>query len=94
MYLHLLIDQSMSSSSCFNCKGRTNISNEEFVRNEQNYNSFIINDEIDQYDRCTLFGYSFHNGHSLVYDIPILFKMAKCVYLVFNTFFIIHFSTL
>jgi len=76
----LLIDQSTMSFNCFNCKGRPNISNEQFVRSEQNFNiSIMINDE-NQSDRYVLFGNSFHKGNSLVYDIPILFKMAKYVY--------------
>ncbi|XP_025409386.1 protein MMS22-like, partial [Sipha flava] len=69
-------DQS-PSSFCFNCKGRPNVSNEQFVRSELNYN-FTINDDGNQSsERITLFGHSFHKGHSLVYDIPILFRIAK-----------------
>jgi len=67
------------SFNCFNCKGQLNISNERFVRSEQNFNSYILNDDENQSDRFVLFGNSFHKGNSLVYDIPILFRMAKYV---------------
>lgn len=75
-------------SSCFNCKGQSNISNEEFVKNEQKYYG-ITNNDGNQSDQLMLFGYSFHKGHSLVYDIPLLFKIAKYV-LMELFFFIIH----
>lgn len=70
-------NQSTMSFNCFNCKGRPNISNEQFVRSEQNINISIMNNDENQSDRYVLFGNSFHKGNSLVYDIPILFKMAK-----------------
>lgn len=66
--------------SCFNCKGRSNVTNEEFVRSEREKHDSITNDNNkDQHDRSILFNYSFHKGHSLVYDMPILFRMAKYV---------------
>lgn len=67
------VDQSISTS-CFNCYGDT--SNEEFVKNEQKSYNSVVNDE-NQSHRVILFGHSFNKGHTLVYDIPILFKMAK-----------------
>lgn len=77
MCLH--IDQSTMPFNCFNCKGRPNISNKQFVKNEQNFNSSVINDDENQSDRYVFFGYSFHKGNSLMYDMPILFRMAKYV---------------
>ncbi|XP_025201736.1 protein MMS22-like [Melanaphis sacchari] len=65
------------SFNCFNCKGRPNISNKEFVRSEQNINISITNNDNNQSDRYVLFGNSFHKGNSLVNDIPILFRIAK-----------------
>ncbi|XP_060866553.1 protein MMS22-like [Metopolophium dirhodum] len=70
-------NQSTMPFNCFNCKGRPNISNERFVRSEQNFNNSILNDDENQSDRYVFFGNSFHKGNSLVYDIPILFRMAK-----------------
>ncbi|XP_022169090.1 protein MMS22-like isoform X2 [Myzus persicae] len=70
-------NQSTMSFNCFNCKGRPNISNEQFIRSEQNFNNSVINNDENQSDRYVLFGNSFHKGNSLVYDIPILFRMAK-----------------
>lgn len=64
-------------SLCFNCKGQSNISNQEFIKNEQNFiNSSTFADN-NQSDQSMLFGHSFNKGHSLVYDLPILFRMAK-----------------
>lgn len=68
------------SLNCFNCKGRPNISNEQFVRSEQNFNDSVMNSDENQSDRFILFGNSFHKGNSFVYDIPILFRMAKYVW--------------
>lgn len=68
------VDQSISTS-CFNCYEDT--SNEEFVRNEQKSYNSVVNEDENQSHRSILFGHSFHKGHTLVYDIPILFKMAK-----------------
>jgi len=74
-----LIDQTTMSFNCFNCKGRPNISNEQFVRSEQNFNNSVINNDENQSCHFVLFGNSFHKGNSFVYDIPILFRMAKYV---------------
>jgi len=65
--------------SCFNCYGPSKMSNDVFLRSEQNFNNLITNDDQNKSDHSFLFGYSFHKGHSLIYDIPILFKMAKYV---------------
>lgn len=76
----VLIDLTTMSLNCFNCKGRPNISNEQFVRSEQNFNDLVMNNDENQSDRFILFGNSFHKGNSFVYDIPILFRMAKYVW--------------
>lgn len=78
VFLHRFIGNP-KSSLCFNCKGQSNISNEEFVRSEQKSIDSTICDDENQSDQSLLFGYSFHKGHSLVYDVPLLFKMAKYV---------------
>lgn len=56
-----------------------NASNEQFVEREKIYNDSVTFDSENQSDHLILFGYSFHKGHSLVYDIPLLFRMAKYV---------------
>lgn len=76
----MLTEEPTSLSSCFNCKGRSNISNKDFVKSEQEKHNSITSDNNEkQYDRSILFNHSFNKGHSLVYDLPILFRMAKCV---------------
>lgn len=76
----MIIEEPTTFSSCFNCKGGLNVSNEEFVKSEQEkHNSITSNNNKDQCDQSILFNHSFNKGHSLVYDLPILFKMAKCV---------------
>jgi len=69
-----IIDQS-TMSSCFNCHG--DVSNKDFVGNEQNFNSTLPSEDENQSHCSTLFGYSFNKGHTLLYDIPLLFKIAK-----------------
>lgn len=69
-----------TSTSCFNCKGQLNVSNKQLVEREKIYLNSTTFDCENQSDHLILFGYSFHKGHSLVYDIPLLFRMAKYVY--------------
>ncbi|XP_050538340.1 protein MMS22-like [Daktulosphaira vitifoliae] len=60
----------------FDCKIHPN---KCFMKSEIKYISppKCEDDKINLSDTITLFGYSFNRGHSLVYDIPVLMKMAK-----------------
>ncbi|XP_050425464.1 protein MMS22-like [Adelges cooleyi] len=69
------IEENAQCIPCFDCKIRTN---KYFIKTEQKFITLDADENVDdQSDSTTLFGHFFHKGQSIVYDLPVLFKMAK-----------------